>query len=179
MTDVKPRHTSSQIKSGSDREAALTVQPCSPSRLSGPRLDAGDSAGAAHVDCREELRSTTHRWRESRASVPFVPVFRRTFGCADQSFGFNTVRHRGRVVALVSRQDQQACAHRVAAHLHTLLPLRARMELHAGDTYVRDLAPLLRATGRTVSLPLQGARIGHRLHWYTQKRGAPGSARNR
>ena len=79
----------------------------------------------------------------------------------------------------LSRQDQRAWAHRVAAQLHALLPPRARVELHAGDAYVRDLAPLLRATGRTVSLPLQGARIGHRLHWYTQKRGASGSTRKR
>ena len=79
----------------------------------------------------------------------------------------------------LSRPDQRAWGHRVAAQLHALLPPRARVELHAGDAYVRDLAPLLRATGRPVSLPLQGARIGHRLRWYTQQRGASSSTRKR
>ena len=69
-------------------------------------------------------------------------------------------------------------ADRVAVDLERALGTLAgrRIEIHAGDEYVRVIGPSLRGRGARLTRPLEGLRIGEQLAWYGEHLGLPGGA---
>jgi hypothetical protein len=69
-----------------------------------------------------------------------------------------------RTLSTMSKNDRLAWAQRVQRHLLELIPPAAEVILLAGLRYRQDIQPFLRARGYSVTVPLEGMRIGEQLH---------------
>lgn len=68
-----------------------------------------------------------------------------------------------RTLNTMRKPDRVAWAEKVQKQLLELLPVEAEIILLAGQRYREDIEPFLRKRGYSVSVPLQGLKIGEQL----------------